>query len=213
MVYKANKQLLSLKSDGRVISKLQLMRVFLTISILISIVFVWVSCGNDEPDNFYDIKGLNSDLKSNLDIDLLKIKKNTDSVYSVNQNFYDGFLKAPYERFPKDYFEMANIPFDPINSNGLKLNETENSDSLAGIMMRSLADNIKVDNCSRESKDSLCIYKLELKRILQERNPMKEQTSYMFFAPLLKPLMDRNYLSEDELNYLILYNHYLGTLM
>jgi hypothetical protein len=189
------------------------MRVFLTIWILISLVFIWVSYEPEESEDFYDIKGLNTDLKRKLDIDLLKIKENTDSIYKVDTSFYTAFLKAPYERFSTDYFEMANIPFDPVNSNGLKLNETKDSDSLAKIMMLSLADNLKVDNCSRKSTDSLCIYKLELKRILHERNPMEEQTSYMFFAPLLKPLMDRDYLSKEELNYLILYNHYLGTLM
>ncbi|PHR44185.1 MAG: hypothetical protein COA32_15160 [Fluviicola sp.] len=189
------------------------MRVFLIIWILISLVFIWVSYETEESNDFYDIKGLNSDLKRKLDIDLLEIKKNTDSVHEVYKNFYDDFLKAPYESFSTDYFELANIPFDLVNSNGLNLSETKDSDSLAKIMMLSLADNLKDDNCSRKSTDSLCIYKLELKRILQERNPMEEQTSYMYFTSLLKPLMDRDYLSEEELNYLILYNHYLVTLI
>jgi hypothetical protein len=166
-----------------------------------------------QSNNFYDITGLNSDLKRKLDIDLLEIKRNTDSIYRLDTYYYNDFLNAPYKKYPTDYFELANIPFNPINSKGLKLNETKNSDSLAKIMMMSLADNIKLNNCSNESKDSLCIYQLELKRILQEYNPGQEQTSYMFFAYLLKPLMDKAFFSEEELNYLILYNHYLGRLL
>ena len=63
------------------------MKIFLTIWIITSLAFIWVLYEPEQSDNFYDINGLNEDIKEELDIDLLAIKEKADEVYKNDTTF------------------------------------------------------------------------------------------------------------------------------
>ncbi|MEX2485221.1 MAG: hypothetical protein WED10_11695 [Brumimicrobium sp.] len=191
------------------------MRIFLTIWILISIAFIWFSYEPEQPDNFYDIEGLNEDIKAELDIDLLAIKKKADNVFSNDTTFYIDLIQEHYHMGANEYFERAGIPIDPVNSKGVRLNYLENvesSDSLGRSMMLSFAENIKLNDCDSLSQDSLCIYKLNWFNGIKKTNPHKQAMSYGTLHKPFVELMNSGLLSADETNYLILFLHYFGQL-
>lgn len=191
------------------------MRTFLTIWILISIIFIWFSYEPEQKNDFYDINRLNEDIKAELDIDLLEIKKKTDSVYSSDPNFYNDLIQEYYTLGSNECFEKAGIPKDPTNSKGVQLNyldSVSSSDSLGREMMLSLAANIKLADSDSTSKDSLCIYKLEWVKGLKKTNPHEQEMGYGTLHKPFVRLMNAGLLSDDEQNYLILFLHYLGKL-
>jgi len=191
------------------------MKAFLTLWILISIVFIWFSYEPEQTDDFYDIKGLNEDIIAEIDIDLLELKKKTDSFYSSDPNFYTDLIQEYYNAGANECFERAGIPKDPTNSKGVRLNYLDSvasSDSLGREMMLSLATNIKIADCDSTSKDSLCIYKLEWVNGLKKTNPHEQEMGYGTLHEPFVRLMNSGLLSDDEQNYLILFLHYLGKL-
>lgn len=191
------------------------MRALLTIWIIISVVFIWFSYEPEQPNEFYNILGLNSDIKKKLDIDLLAIKNEADKTFKNDTSFYIKLLESRYDLSTEFWFESAGIPFDPINSKGVHLNKSisiERSDSLGRLMMMSFADNIKMKGCDTLSKDSLCIYKMSWYECMRKTNPLNQA---MYYGSLHKPfvrLKNAELLSDDEINYLVLFIHYLGEL-
>ena len=188
------------------------MNKFLTIWIVASLFFAWASFEVRQPNNFYDIEGLNKDIKAHLDIDLLSIMEKTEAVYKYDTSYYMDLIQERYVVHPNKCFERAGIPRYPVNSKGIDLSEVESRDSLAQIMMVSYAENIKLDDCNPQTQDSLCLKKMQWFTAMKSIDPTEEDMYYSFFHEPLKTLMDTNYLSEMELNYMILFIHYLGTM-
>ena len=191
------------------------MKIFLTIWIITSLAFIWVLYEPEQSDNFYDINGLNEDIKEELDIDLLAIKEKADEVYKNDTTFYIDLIQKHYNLGENECFERAGIPYDPVNSEGIRLNYLDNiasSDSLGRAMMLRFAENIKLDDCASLSLDSLCFYKLNWFNGMTKTNPHEQAMSYgTIHGPFIK-LMNSGLLSDDETNYLILFIHYFGQL-
>jgi len=188
-----------------------LMRILINIFIIVSVLASCSLEGNSQ-DKFYDINKLNSEIKRDLGLNILDIKKRTDSVYSNDKEFYINLIESRLVFDTVDYFQKAGIPVDPINSEGIHLNRIDSRDSVARIMMVYLAKNIKLNKCNSEMNDSLCDFKIGLQKNLMEHAPRKYMMIYTYFHGTLAALRDRNYLTTDEFNYLILYFHYLGML-
>jgi hypothetical protein len=79
-------------------------------------------------------------------------------------------------------------------------------------MMVHLANNIVINECKSEINDSLCDFKIGLQKNLKQHDPREYMMGYTYYHGTLVALRDRNYLTTDEFNYLILYFHYLGML-
>ncbi|PHR31894.1 MAG: hypothetical protein COA38_07465 [Fluviicola sp.] len=182
---------------------------------IITIVILIGCSSSDEkknPDSFYDIKGLNADIKTALDFDLLEIKKRTDSVYQTDEDYYIDLIKEMSGGSDKNCFDRAGIPLDMINAKGEHLNRVQSKDSLARLMMLSYAENINMSDCSAQTNDSICIYKSDWKNIMEDFDPREAQMGYSFLLQDFGELYLNNYLSDDEFQYMILYLHYLAVL-
>ena len=184
----------------------------LSIIIVVGLFYGCSSVANKEPNNFFNVDKLNSDIKKKVDLDLMALKKNADLVYSKDSTFYIELIQTYYKMDSAKCFERANIPVDPLDSQGNKLNVKNQSDSLALLMMNSFAESIILDNCTDSSKDSLCVYKMKWKRAMEKSNPKEQQMWHGSFHAPFKKLMDKNLLTEEEQNYMILFLHYLGRL-
>jgi hypothetical protein len=187
------------------------MKIVINIFIIVSLLTSCSVEGNSQ-DKFYDIEKLNSEIERDLGLNILKIKKRTDSVYSNDKEFYINLIESRLVSDTVDYFQKAGIPVDPINSDGVYLNRIDSRDSVARIMMVYLAKNINLNECNSKMNDTLCDFKIELQKNLMEHDPRKYMMIYIYFHGTLAVMRDRNYLTTDEFNYLILYFHYLGML-
>lgn len=194
------------------LNRLQFMNKLLSIIIVVGLIYGCSSVSNNSSNTFYNVNKLNTDIEKYLDLDLMALKKKADLAYSKDSTFYIELIQTYYKMDSAKCFERANIPVDPLDSQGNKLNVKNQSDSLALLMISSFAESIILDNCTDSSQDSLCIYKMKWKRAMEKSNPKEQQMWHGSFHSPFKKLIDKDFLSEEEQNYMILFLHYLGRL-
>ena len=170
------------------------------------------SCGVDTREEnkpvFVDIESLNKDIKSHVGIDINLQKQKADSVYSIDKQFYLKLVEEMSGGQNSNCFDRAKIDRKPIDLNGNEILNTDLYDSLGSIMMSCYDNNMSMDSCNENSKDSLCILKTRWHYHISGAS--YGQYGYSYFFPGLYELYKNELLTDDEFHYTILYLHYLG---
>ena len=163
-----------------------------------------------EQQKFLNIELLNSKLIERTDFDILELMTKTDSVYAIDSNFYIDLMEQMSGGIDKKCFQRATIPYDPISINGKVLNRIKEKDSIARLFLISFSESIV--NESLNENDSINYYREMWKNGMMQYHPKDQYMSYFFFHSGFKVLYEKDYLTEKEFNYMVLYLHYLGTI-
>lgn len=169
--------------------------------------------GCSEEPRFYDVQALNQDIKKHVGVDLFDFKEKTDSMFSKDPNFYMDMLEDMAGGFNNKCFERAGLPIDLIDNKGVHLNRIAAKDSIARLMMLSFSENILKPQCVETKTDSICYYRNQWRRDMKKYDPRELAFGYSFLQPSLYEIYSRDFLTQEEFHYLIIFTHYLSVLV
>lgn len=179
--------------------------------ILVCLTTILVGCNKKENENlFFNLNELNGRIIEKIGIDLNKQKVKTDSLASINEDYYSSIFRDMNELQTYDYLERAGVPIFNERDNGTLIMPSA-SDSLAKLLLLSLGESIILDN-SVIKGDSIEFYKKKWVDFTNDFDPSQEILMYNYYFSALNDLNQNEFLSPEEYHYLLLYSHLLISL-